>query len=200
MERIVGAALEIVDREGADALSMRTLAERLGSGTATLYRHFPNRAALIGQVVDLIFGEAELATKNLGKKGWEESCRAIAQVMFDTLVSHRNVTPMLVEHVPVGPRAMAFRKQVIGNLLAHGFRPDLALRFYATLSRYVLGFAIQAGGATEDADDAPRMGNVLGASGMNTLDWSPISLQEEFAFGLDLILRGMRQVRAASSR
>lgn len=172
---------------------MRTLAERLGSGTATLYRHFPNRAALIGEVVDVIFGEAELATKKLGKQGWEEGCRAIAQVMFDTLVSHRNVTPMLVEHVPVGPRAMAFREHFIGSLVAHGFPPDLALRFYATLARYVLGFAIQAGGATEDANDEPRLAEALGAS-----DWSPISLQEEFAFGLDLILRGMVQARASS--
>jgi TetR/AcrR family tetracycline transcriptional repressor len=200
VERIVGAALEIVDREGADALSMRSLAERLGSGTATLYRHFPNRAALVSHVVDLIFSEAELATKRLGnKKGWEEICRAIAHVMFDTLVAHRNMTPMLVEHVPVGPRAMAFREQVIGNLRAQGFPLDLALRFYATLARYVLGFAIQAGGAADDQDDELRVADVLGAS-VAMSGWSPISLREEFAFGLDLILLGMRQERAAPSR
>ena len=193
-------ALEIVDREGADALSMRTLAERLGSGTATLYRHFPNRAALISQVVDLIFGEAELATKRLvNKKGWEETCRAIAHVMFDTLVAHRNVTPMLVEHVPVGPGAMAFREQVMGILRAQGFPRDLALRFYATLARYVLGFAIQAGGAADDEGDELLVADVLGASAA-TSGWSPISLRVEFAFGLDLILRGMRRERAASSR
>ena len=39
--------MQIIDEEGADALSMRSLAQRLDSGTATLYRHFPNRAALI---------------------------------------------------------------------------------------------------------------------------------------------------------
>ncbi len=47
-------ALQIADEEGAEALSMRALAERLGSGTATPYRHFSNRAELAAQVVDQI--------------------------------------------------------------------------------------------------------------------------------------------------
>ena len=51
--RIVAAALELVDAQGADALSMRTLAQRLNPGTATLYRHFANRSELIAHVVDL---------------------------------------------------------------------------------------------------------------------------------------------------
>ena len=51
------AALELVDEHGADALSMRSLAQRLGSGTATLYRHFANRAELVAMVVDRMLGE-----------------------------------------------------------------------------------------------------------------------------------------------
>ncbi len=60
VERIVTAALQIVDDEGADALSMRTLAQRLNSGTATLYRHFTSRADLVAAVVDKMFGAIEL--------------------------------------------------------------------------------------------------------------------------------------------
>ena len=44
---IVDAAVKLVDDHGADALSMRSLAGHLGSSTATLYRHFPSRAALV---------------------------------------------------------------------------------------------------------------------------------------------------------
>ncbi|MEU0948098.1 TetR family transcriptional regulator [Streptomyces canus] len=44
---------------------MRTLAERLGSGTATLYRHFGNRAGLVAQVVDHMFGLVELDEREL---------------------------------------------------------------------------------------------------------------------------------------
>src|SRR2546430_1768414 len=56
LDRIVATALRIVDEQGADALSMRSLAQALDSGTATLYRHFANRAELIAQVVDRVFG------------------------------------------------------------------------------------------------------------------------------------------------
>ena len=58
-DRIIATALRIVDEEGAGALSMRTLAEHLGSGTAMLYRHFANRADLVAQVGDRVLGEVE---------------------------------------------------------------------------------------------------------------------------------------------
>src|SRR5689334_21438086 len=57
LDRIIATAIEIVDEEGADALSMRTLAQRLESGTATLYRHFGSRAQLVAHVVDAVLGE-----------------------------------------------------------------------------------------------------------------------------------------------
>jgi len=59
-EQIVAAALAILDEEGADALSLRALAQRLESSTATLYRHFDSRADLLAQVVDRIFGEIDV--------------------------------------------------------------------------------------------------------------------------------------------
>ena len=48
------------EEEGADALSLRALAQRLESSTATLYRHFDSRADLLAQVVDRIFGEIDV--------------------------------------------------------------------------------------------------------------------------------------------
>jgi len=53
-EFILDAALAIIDTHGAEALTMRALAAQLDSGTATLYRHFPNRAALIADVIDRV--------------------------------------------------------------------------------------------------------------------------------------------------
>ncbi|WNZ10828.1 helix-turn-helix domain-containing protein [Streptomyces sp. 11x1] len=64
-------ALRIVDAEGAEgaeALSMRALAERLGSSTATLYRHFGNRAGLVTQVVDHMFGLVEPDDRELARR------------------------------------------------------------------------------------------------------------------------------------
>ena len=66
--------------------------------------------------------------------------------MFDVLRRHQNVTPLLAGDVPIGPNALAARERMIALLLANGFPPALAARTYATLARYILGFAIQLTG------------------------------------------------------
>ncbi len=200
LDRILGTALELVDEEGAEALSMRSLAQRLESGTATLYRHFGNRASLIAHVIDRVFGEVALDTRALAELSWDQACRTVAQSMFDTLAEHRKVAPLLVEQTPTGPNAMALRERCLAVLLDGGLSPSLAARAYATLSRYVLGFAIQLTGAGNDAErervsarfhDLPQ-GEFPATRAV--ADSLPVPLEDEFAFGLELIVNGLRQL------
>ena len=107
LDRILAAALGLVDERGADALSMRSLAQRLGSGTATLYRHFANRSELVAMMVDRMLGEAGLDADALTALPWEEACISFAQNMFDALGRHGNVASLLMGHVPMGPNALA---------------------------------------------------------------------------------------------
>jgi AcrR family transcriptional regulator len=199
LDRIVTTALQIVDDDGADALSMRTLAQRLESGTATLYRNFASRADLIAHVVDRVFGTAELDVASLSTMPWQEACKAAAHSMFDALRAHQNVTPLLAEDVPIGPNALAARERMIAFLLANGFPPALAARSYATLARYVLGFAIQLTSPHGDLDDAglARVFHDLDPgqfpATVKVSDHLPVPLEDEFAFGLDLIIDGLTQ-------
>jgi AcrR family transcriptional regulator len=202
LDRIVTTALQIVDDEGADALSMRTLAQRLNSGTATLYRHFNSRADLIASVVDQLFGAVELDVARLSKLPWQEACKTASHSIFDVLRRHQNVTPLLAGDVPIGPNALAARERMIAFLLANGFPPALAARSHATLSRYILGFAIQLTGAGGDLDDA-RLEHVfhdldpqLFPATVAVADNLPVPLDDEFAFGLDLIVDGLTQTLA----
>ncbi|MFG3719239.1 TetR/AcrR family transcriptional regulator [Streptomyces massasporeus] len=203
LERIVATAQLIVDEEGSDALSMRTLAQRLGSGTATLYRHFDNRAALVAHVVDRMFGAVELNGDELLAMGWEQALRTVAHTMFDALARHRNAARLLVEQIPVGPNAMALRERCVAVLLGSGFPPRVAAYAYATLSRYVLGFAVQASGhgGAGQPDDAqttavfqsadphlfPATAAVAGSM--------PVPIEDEFSFGLELLLGGLARLR-----
>ncbi|ELP69044.1 TetR/AcrR family transcriptional regulator [Streptomyces turgidiscabies] len=205
-ERIVAAAVQIVDEEGADALSMRTLAQRLGSGTATLYRHFDNRAALVAHVVDRMFGGIEITDDEFAAMGWRGACRTGAQAMFDAVSRHENVAPLLVEGIPVGPNAMAVRERCIAVLLADGFPPKVAAYAYATLSRYVLGFAIQVRGhhgVDQPGGDAQASAAFRAAdpslypATAAVADWLPVPLEEEFRFGLELLLDGLGRLRDA---
>jgi AcrR family transcriptional regulator len=199
LERIVTTALQIIDDEGADALSMRTLAQRLDSGTATLYRHFTSRADLIAHVVDLVFGSVEIDAAQLKAVTWQEACKTAACAMFDVLRRHRNLAPLLAEDVLIGPNAMATRERLIAILLDNGFPPALAARSYATLARYILGFAIQLTGRRDDQDDdgAAQVFRKLDPrqfpATVRVADSLPVPLEDEFAFGLELIIDGLTQ-------
>jgi len=206
LDRIVTTALQIVDDEGADALSMRTLAQALNSGTATLYRHFGSRADLIAHVVDRVFGSVEIDAAKLRTMTWQEAGKTAARAMFDALRSHPNVAPLLAEDVPLGPNAMGAREGLIGILLDNGFPAALAARSYATLARYILGFAIQITSSRGDLDDA-RLTQVFHhldprafPATVSVADNLPVPLEDEFSFGLELIIDGLTQALARTPR
>ena len=118
---------------------------------------------------------------------------------------HSNVAPLLAREVPIGPNAMALRERCIAVLLDSGFPPQLPARAYATVARYVLGFAIQLSvqprvAQPHDARPSavfrvpdPSMFPATAA----VADSLPVSLEEEFAFGLELLVQGLSRVRDA---
>ncbi len=187
---------------------MRTLAQRLGSGTATLYRHFAGRSDVVAHVVDRVFGAVELDDAKLGAMTWQEACKAVACAMFDVLRRHRNVARLLAEDVPIGPNAMAARERLIAVLLDNGFPSPLAARSYATLARYVLGFAIQLGAhSTVSNLDDTRLSRVFHDSDPHLFpatvavaDSLPVPLEDEFEFGLDLIVDGLTALLRREAR
>ena len=200
LDRILAAALELVDEQGADALSMRSLAQRLESGTATLYRHFANRSELVAMMVDRMIGEIDFDVDAVAAPPWQQACISFAQHMFDALGRHGNVASLLIGHVPMGPNALAAREKILAILLDNGFAPAVAAHAYATVSRYVLGFAIQFSGSATAEQDA-RL-----AAAFHELDPSrypatvavaddlPVPLDEEFAYGLQLIVAGLERL------
>jgi AcrR family transcriptional regulator len=202
LDRILAAALELVDEQGAKALSMRALAQRLESGTATLYRHFANRSELVAMMVDHMLGEVDLDARTVSALPWQQACTSFAQHMFDALGRHGNVASLLIGHVPMGPNALAHREQILSVLLDNGFPPVVAAHAYATLARCVLGFAIQLSGPAaatgqQDAElsaafhelDPSRYPATVTAA-----DDLPVPLEEEFAFGLQLIVAGLERL------
>ncbi|TGK36647.1 TetR/AcrR family transcriptional regulator [Leptospira andrefontaineae] len=200
VDRIVSTALQIVNEEGAEALSMRSLADRLESGTATLYRHFSNRANLIAQVVDCIFGELKWKPEKLTGLNWEEMCRAFALNAFETLSRYPNAAPLLVENLPLGPNAMIIRESVISLFLSNEFSPHLAALSYASLSRYILGFAVQLKGSDQkknknDSNTFRKLNSANFPATVKVAEFLPVPIEKEFKFGLDLLIDGIRQIR-----
>jgi AcrR family transcriptional regulator len=202
LDRILAAAVEVLDEQGAEALSMRSLAQRLQSGTATLYRHFSNRSELVSTVIDHILGEVDLDAHAIAELPWQQACTLFAQHMFHALGRHGNVASLLIEYTPMGPNALANRERCLTILLDNGFPPAVAAHAYATLARYVLGFAIQLSGpaAVNGQQDAElsaafhRLDPSRYPATVTVADDLPVPLEEEFAFGLQLIVAGLERL------
>jgi TetR/AcrR family transcriptional regulator, tetracycline repressor protein len=201
ISRIVGAALEIIDDEGLDALSMRSLAKRLNSSTATLYRHFPTRVALIQSVIDQVLGEVDVDPDNYRSLTWRQGCEKIGTGTFEAFRRHRQTALLLADHTPVGPNAAAVRERTLAVLIDGGLPVPVAARSGAMIGHLILGFAIQLGGERDmsDADRAAFRKAIHGqdltlfpaTAAVKKARWKPTSIAEEFAFALEMVLDGL---------
>lgn len=199
IDRIVRTALTILDEEGAEALTFRAVAKRLSSSTATLYRHVANRAELIGLVLDALLAEPRQITEADDSDDWRDVYRTIAESTFAVLARHSGAASLFAQALPSGPNGMAIRERMLASMLRGGFSPLASVKATATISHYILGFAVQSAGA-QDQDDASlsRLDALLTGEDRSHFpataqvrELLPRPLAEEFAFGLDLILRGL---------
>jgi TetR/AcrR family transcriptional regulator, tetracycline repressor protein len=205
LDRIIDAAIEIIDAQGADALSMRSIAQHMDSGTATLYRHFSGRTELIGLVIDRIMAEGVPDVSGDASTEWQSTIASSARLIYASLRRHKGLASLLVDAMPEGPHSMQLRDKLIGTLLANGFSAAVAARAYATIARFVLGFAIQfgpspgvqvgqSGALSPDAIDREKYPSLHAAAGQ-----LPISLDEEFEFGLQLLMAGLSSSRVVGA-
>ena len=147
-ENIVSVAADLVDEFGVDGVNMRLLAERLETGTATLYRHVTGKDELMVYVLDSRMGEIVGAYDALAARPrtWREALERIAFAYRRFLVAHPNVLPLLVGRLPIGPHALTIRERSLAALTERGFSQELAARAFTTLLQYVVGSAVTQAG------------------------------------------------------
>jgi AcrR family transcriptional regulator len=199
-EEIARAALEMLDEEGIDALSMRRLADRLGVGTMTLYGYFRSKEELLDAAVGAAVAEFRF-TPAAG--GFRERARAHIAAVREVLERHPAL-PELRGRQPI-LQAAAFRMSEPGMriLLDAGFPPGEAARAFRLLFVYVFGstlFAREpspeqrrlARAALLSLPEAEFPSMLATAEGMVAALGGP----EQFEFGLEVILDGL-EARAA---
>ncbi|MFI6080244.1 TetR/AcrR family transcriptional regulator [Streptomyces sp. NPDC051217] len=206
MGKVIDMALKLIDEVGVQALTLRMLADSLGSGTATLYRHFAGKDELLAHVVDRILGEVRLTPDAVKGLSWREAVTVGAEGLYDTLRRHPNALPLLVSQVPVGPNGLANRERAIGLLLGFGFPVGFAARAFTAIGHYVVGFAIQQHGpGAAQPEEQPQLHDyyrsldpaAYPATTAAAAELTSVPLHEEFRFGLDLLLDGLERARRA---
>src|SRR5437868_11770395 len=106
-ERIVAEAIALLDEEGADRLTMRRLAERLGTGSTTLYWHLDTKDDVIDLAVDAIFGETPIPKRH--SDDWRADLTALLTGWRATLLRHPWTAALAANRRPLlGPNFLAW--------------------------------------------------------------------------------------------
>jgi AcrR family transcriptional regulator len=154
-KRVLTAALDLVDREGLSALTMRRLGAELGVEAMSLYRYAPGKTALLDGVVEALFLQLEdrlaqipapeTAAEAAGPE-WRAELHRIARITYQVCLDHPEGAPLIFTRfteVPLARRAPAVlrdHERVLGVLWDAGVEETRSARVLRAFTAWVLGY------------------------------------------------------------
>jgi AcrR family transcriptional regulator len=138
-EQIVKAALELLDAEGIDGLSMRRLGAKLGSGATSIYWHVANKDDLLDLAIDAVMGEVRIP---IDVDDWRVAAATMARDLREVLLRHPWIASLFGVRLNVGPNSMALAESMITLLERAGFAQAEATYAASALSSHAIGAAI----------------------------------------------------------
>jgi AcrR family transcriptional regulator len=195
-ERIARVALELADREGLDALSMRRLASELSIGTMTLYGYFRTKDELLDAAVDVAAAEAPVS---LGGGTWREQLTDLMRGVLEHLRRHPAGVRIRLARPMLSPQALRVTEAAFLVLASAGFDRGAAARGYRALFTYTFGFA--SFNSPEDPAAARRYA-VMAIDALPSEEYPTLSRaaseaadtfadDSQFEFGLERLLDGL---------
>ncbi|WP_375400071.1 TetR/AcrR family transcriptional regulator [uncultured Amnibacterium sp.] len=206
-ERIVAAAIQILDSGGEKALTFRALAARLATGAGAIYWHVADKNELLAAATDDIIARAMAEAADSEQP--RETIRAAALTVFDVIDAHPWVGAQLAEE-PWQPAVLRILEGFGGPLTALGVPEKAQFDCATALLNYVSGLAAQYAAAARlqgrETSRTALLANV--AARWTALDPAEYPFvhrvaarladhddREQFLAGIDLILTGIEAVR-----
>ncbi len=204
----MSAALQLADKDGLDALSMRNLAQALKVEAMSLYNHVTNKEQILDGLVELVVSEIDLPVAG---GDWRAAMRRRAQSAHTVLMRHPWATMLFVSRLNIGPRMLRYVDQTIGVLVQGGFPYALADHAWNALDAYTYGFTFQALNFPIDSTEyASAAKQFLPLIPVEHFPWLNGMSQEVIAgrqsglhqleLGLDLLLDGLETLRKQQQR
>ena len=164
-EGVLSAALRIIDDDGVDGLSMRRLARAVGRDPMILYRHAPNKAALLDGVAETVLAQLQV---DRADPDWAAQLRTVARDYRRLALAHPHVVPLLVTRPLATPLALRPRgtlrplEDILALLIGAGFSGSDALHiyraFFGFLHGHVLNELQELVDNPDETDDLLRLG------------------------------------------
>jgi AcrR family transcriptional regulator len=140
---IVAAAIEVLDEAGFAGLTMRRVADRLGTGAASLYAQVSGREELLELVFDALVGQVKLEEPD--PAGWREQVHRLLRDLRDILASHTDAALAGLGRVPTAPQTLAAAEVLTAVLRAGGLTDRVVALGFDQLVLYASASAYEAG-------------------------------------------------------
>ena len=139
-QTVIETSLDIIDRDGLDALSMRSLASALGVGAASLYHHFTDKDDIVDRVAKFVLDQN--AAETVDRSGtWQDQFVTMSEGSFNTLVKHPNLLSVLARRSD-RRFAVVQHNHAAKLALSNGVPPELVMPLLDALEGLLLGLAL----------------------------------------------------------
>ncbi|WP_378733081.1 TetR/AcrR family transcriptional regulator C-terminal domain-containing protein [Nocardia brasiliensis] len=201
---VLDAALEIIDSDGVEGLSMRRLADKVGRDPMVIYRHVPNKAAVLDGVAEIIIAKLSVDPT---AADWDAQLRAVARDFRELALAHPRVVPLLVTRplaTPLGlrpPSVVRPLEDMLALLTRAGFSGADALHIYRALFGFLYGHVLNE---LQEVVERPDETDEVLRLGLHRLPINEFPLLRELApllaaydgaaeleRGLDILLTGL---------
>jgi AcrR family transcriptional regulator len=206
-DRILRAALELVDEGGIESLTMRRLGQALGFEAMSLYNHVANKDDVLDGILDLVLAESEPPSP-AGE--WNTAIRTSAISVHEALRRHPWSCTLLMAPGHARPARVRYMDLLLGRLREAGFSAEATYHAYHVLDGYIFGFALWETSHSFTAEEASNLAAKFAQT--ITADAYPYLHEHAqqhvsegahrdvraFQFGLDLIVDGLEKIRGTA--
>ena len=206
-DRVIDAALRIMDEEGLDAVSMRRVGRELGVEAMSLYHHVHDKE-------DLLLGIRERVLSKFldpGTEGdWEVRARQAAKSWRHILRAHPNIMVLISEskRFEMTPTSMRPTETALRLLREVGLPEDDAVKAFCAMGGFIIGFVMFEIGVMRAAGPGNQPPTPEGLTAALPADEFPCfmsslpylmqgDIDQRFEYGLDLLFAGIRSKSAA---
>lgn len=195
LERIVATAVDLLDTQGIDGLTMRRLADRLGSGAMSLYWHVDSKENVFDLALDSVL-EYRDPQQTLGPQDWRDDVVHMVEDWRACMLRHPWSASLLPRRA-LGPNILG-RLELLGRTLSRAGVADADLNAGIwSLWNYVMGATVTRGSFDVSDDDRAAAQQRLTDLGQRypTIAGSRLLLDDDwdgaFRKGLDFLLDGI---------
>lgn len=187
---VVEKALEIIDRDGLEAISIRKIGNALGVDGTSLYHHFADKQAILDGVRLLVVQKSHVGEPATDSESWHEYLRRMTSGYRKSLLRHPNAAPLLAPTQLIRPFSLVFRDQVAAKLVDDGVPVRFVIPIIDSVETLAYGSALlnptqqsaKARIATVPKDNVDSLARAVRAS--------PRSPSTMFDLQLDALIEG----------